>query len=140
MEISDTEFDKANRRGAAKRATFPTVVDVRYDARVARIVISFESGLQLSFPPRAVEGLERAKPDDFAGAEITPSGLGIHFPQLDADVYIPGLLEDFLGFRRWNASQMGKAGGQVSSDAKAEAARANGQLGGRPRKVKQSLP
>jgi hypothetical protein len=24
--------------------------------------------------------------------EITPSGFGIHFPKLDADLYVPGLL------------------------------------------------
>ena len=69
-------------------------------------------------------------------AEISPSGLGIHFPRLDADLYIPALLEGFLGSKRWMASQMGKVGGKVSSDAKTAAARKNGKLGGRPKKIK----
>lgn len=40
-----------------------------------------------------------------AGAQISPSGLGVHFPRLDADLYIPALLEGFLGSRRWIAAQ-----------------------------------
>jgi hypothetical protein len=37
------------------------------------------------------------------------------------------------------AAEMGKIGGSSSSAAKAEAARKNGKLGGRPRKPKESL-
>jgi hypothetical protein len=66
--------------------------------------------------------------------EITPSGLGIHFPKLDADLYLPALLEGFLGSRRWIAAQMGRIGGKASTKAKSTAARRNGRLGGRPRK------
>jgi len=69
--------------------------------------------------------------------EISPSGLGIHFPLLDADIYLPALLEGFLGSRRWMAAQMGKAGGKASTKAKAAASRRNGKLGGRPRKLKE---
>jgi hypothetical protein len=35
------------------------------------------------------------------------------------------------------ASQLGKIGGQASSPAKKAAARKNGKLGGRPKKVKE---
>jgi len=44
-------------------------------------------------------------------------------------------LEGFLGSKRWMAAQLGKAGGQTRSKAKAAAARSNGKLGGRPRKT-----
>ena len=66
--------------------------------------------------------------------EISPSGLGLHFPELDADLYLPAVLEGFLGSRRWMAAQLGKAGGRVSSEAKTAAVRENGKLGGRPKK------
>lgn len=135
MDITDTTFEAANRRGAARKAAFPAAVAVRYDRRIARIVISLASGLQIAFAPRDVQGLEHATPADLADAEISPSGLGVHFPKLDADLYIPALLEGFLGSRRWMASQMGKVGGRASTDAKAAASRENGKLGGRPRKV-----
>jgi hypothetical protein len=64
--------------------------------------------------------------------------LGLHFPTLDADLYLPSLLEGFLGSRRWMAAQLGKAGGSVTSSAKTAAARANGKRGGRPRKVRMA--
>ena len=136
MDITDTVFDAANRRGAAKKIAFPAAVAVRYDRRISRIVISLASGLQIAFAPRDAQGLEGARPEDLVDAEISPSGLGVHFPRLDADLYIPALLEGFLGSKRWMASQMGKVGGKASSDAKAAAARKNGKLGGRPKKIK----
>lgn len=136
MEITDATFEAANRRGAAKKATFPAAVAVRYDRRIARIVISLASGLQIAFAPRDAQGLESARPADLADAEISPSGLGVHFPKLDADIYIPALLEGFLGSKRWMASQMGQAGGKASTEVKASAARENGKLGGRPRKTR----
>jgi hypothetical protein len=56
---------------------------------------------------------------------------------LDADIYLPALLEGFLGSRRWMAAQMRKAGGKASTKAKAAASRRNGKLGGRPRKLEE---
>ena len=87
--------------------------------------------------PRDAQGLERAKPRQLDVIEISPSGLGIHFPKLDADIYLPALLEGFLGSKRWIAAEHGKLGGSASSTAKAAAARRNGKLGGRPAKIKQ---
>ena len=135
MEMTDTVFDAANRRGEDMKATFPAAVAVRYDRRISRVVISLASGLQIAFAPRDAQGLENAHPADLVDAEISPSGLGVHFPKLDADLYIPALLEGFLGSKRWMAAQMGKRGGKATSDAKAAASRENGKRGGRPRKL-----
>jgi hypothetical protein len=137
MDITDTDFDAANQRAAANKAAFPAATAVRYDRRIGRIVITLESGLQLAFPPRLAQGLENAHPADLIDAEISPSGLGVHFPKLDADIFIPALLEGFLGSRHWMAAGMGKRGGQAVSAEKATAARQNGKLGGRPRKNKE---
>jgi hypothetical protein len=81
-----------------------------------------------------VEGLQDARARDLRDIEISPSGFGLHFPRLDADIYLPGLFAGTLGSRRWMAAQLGKRGGGVRSAAKAAAARSNGKLGGRPRK------
>ena len=136
MGLSDDTLAMANRHAAAKKAAYPAVVSVRYDRRVARIVIALASGLELAFSPKHAQGLENARPADLADAEITPSGLGVHFPRLDADLYIPALLEGFLGSKRWMAAEIGKIGGTATTKAKAAAARQNGKLGGRPRKPK----
>ena len=104
MEISEQSFAAANRRGKKAQAAFPRAVAVRYDRRIARLVISFSTGVDVSFPPKLVQGLEEAKPADLTDAQISPSGLGVHFPKLDADLYIPALLQGFLGSRRFLGS------------------------------------
>jgi hypothetical protein len=139
MELSDAEFEAANRRGAAIKAAFPAAVAVRYDRRISRIVISLSSGLDITFAPRDVQGFENAQPADLVGAEISPSGLGLHFPKIDADIYIPALIEGFLGSKSWMAARNGQSGGRASSAAKGAAARENGKKGGRPKK-ERALP
>jgi len=131
-------YDKvelANRRGERVRASVPKAIAARYDRASGRIVIHLSSGLDVSFSPRDAQGLENAKPSQLDEIEISPSGLGIHFPKLDADLYLPSLLEGFLGSRRWMASRLGQAGGKSRTAAKRAAARANGRMGGRPKKA-----
>lgn len=91
--------------------------------------------MELGFPPKDAQGLENAKPSDLEQIEISPSGFGIHFPKIDADIYIPALLEGILGSRKWMAARLGEAGGRSTSRAKKAASKANGRLGGRPKKV-----
>jgi hypothetical protein len=136
MEISPEDFEAANRRAQEAASAFPVAVAVRYDRRIARIVITLSSGLDLAFSPHDAQGLEHARPADLLDAQVSPSGMGVHFPRLDADLYIPALLEGFLGSRKWMAAEMGKRGGKSVSAAKSSAARENGKLGGRPRKAK----
>lgn len=135
MDITNETFEAANRRAATKKVTFPAAVAVRYDRRIARLVISLASGLELALSPKNAQGLENAQAADLMEAEISPSGLGIYFPRLDADIYLPALLEGFLGSKRWMTSEMGKIGGRATTSAKVAAARQNGKLGGRPRKA-----
>ena len=86
-------------------------------------------------PPHDAQGLETAKPEDLADIAIDPPGIGLHLPKLDADLYLPALLEGLLGSKAWAASRMGQAGGKARTPAKQAAARANGRRGGRPQKV-----
>jgi len=67
--------------------------------------------------------LEKARPEDLASIEITPSGFGLHFPKLDADLYVPALLEGVFGSRRWMAARMGAVGGKSQSETKTAASK-----------------
>lgn len=136
MEIRDDKFEAANRRAKERLHTTPKAISARYDRRIGRVVIALSSGLELAFSPHYAQGLEHAKPDQLTGIEISPSGLGLHFPQLDVDLYLPALLEGFLGSKNWMASELGKRGGRATTTAKIAAAKENGKLGGRPRKIK----
>jgi len=132
---SRDSFKSANRRARDLRAAVPRAVSAHYDRDTGRVVIRLSSKLDVTFLPHDAEGLEHAKPSQLEEIEISPSGFGIHFPKLDADIYVPGLLEGFLGSRKWMASTLGHVGGSSRSAAKKAAARANGKLGGRPKKV-----
>src|ERR1051326_2233282 len=133
--VSNNDFEKANQRAKDLQSDLPRAISVHYDRKSRRIVVDLSSKLTLSFSPDDAQGLEDAKPSQLNEIEITPSGFGIHFPKLDADLYVPGLLEGFLGSRQWMAARLGQAGGQSTSTAKRSAARANGRLGGRPQKA-----
>ena len=139
MVLTKEQIAAANARGAERLKKGPIATAARYDKRLGRIVIDLSSGLAVSFRPQDAQGLDSATPSDLAKIEITPSGLGIRIPELDADLYLPALLEGFLGSRRWMAAENGRIGGKASGDAKAAAAKANGKLGGRPRKMKVPL-
>ena len=127
-------FRTANERARELQRNFPRAISARYDRASRRIVVELSSKLALSFHPHDAQGLEHAKPSELEEIEISPSGFGLHFPRLDADLYVPGLLEGLLGSRKWMAARLGGVGGSSRSQAKKAASRANGRLGGRPRK------
>lgn len=132
--VSPDEFDHANRRAQSRRDAGPTAVAAHYDQRIHRVRVVLNNGLEIAFKPRDVQGLETATLDDLSIIEISPSGLGLHFPKRDADLYLPALLEGLLGSGPWMAARLGAHGGMKRSPAKAAASRKNGQRGGRPRK------
>ena len=134
MEISDAAVHKAEQRMRERMEATPRAIAARYDRRVSRVMVSLSNGLELAVPPHLAEGLADAKPADLAVIEITPTGLGLHWPKLDADLYLPALLEGVFGSSRWMAGLLGKSGGLARTPAKVAAARANGRKGGRPRK------
>ena len=127
-------FELANRRAKDLQAAIPRAVSAQYDRKRGHIVIHLSSKLTVSFSPRDAQGFEDAEPSQLDAMEISPSGFGIYFPKLDADLYIPSLLEGFLGSKKWMAARLGQAGGQSRSKAKRAASRANGRLGGRPKR------
>jgi hypothetical protein len=129
------EVEQANERGAERHRAGPVALAARYDRRTGRVVISLDTKLDVAFLPQDAQGLETAKPADLTEIEISPSGLGLHFPKLDADLYLPALLEGFLGSAEWSAARLGERGGRAKTELKAAASRSNGKLGGRPRKV-----
>jgi hypothetical protein len=135
VSLTYTDVRQAQKRMRALLKETPHATSAYYDRRGARIVVGLSNGLQLGVPVKLAQGLAGAKSSDLSKIEISPTGLGLHWPRLDADLYLPALMEGVFGTRRWMAKVMGKAGGRSTSSAKQVAARANGKLGGRPRKA-----
>ena len=109
MEISDAAIQQAEQRMRERLAATPHATAARYDRRVSRIVVTLSNGLELVFPPHLAEGLASAKPADLAVIEITPAGLGLHWLKLDADLYMPALLQGIFGSPRWMTGLLGKS-------------------------------
>ena len=132
--ITKQEFQQANERMKALQASTPSATAAYYDRKSKNIIVKLSTGIGIFFSPRDAQGLEEGTASQLSDIEISPSGFGLHFPQLDADLYVPSLLEGILGSRKWMAARLGAEGGKARTKAKASAARANGTLGGRPRK------
>jgi hypothetical protein len=132
--VMHSNFEAAKRRAKDLQSSIPRAIAAHYDRKNRRIVIQLSSDLDVSFSPENAEGLENATAAQLKEIEISPSGFGIHFPRLDADLYLPAILEGFFGSKRWMASRLGEVGGKSRSAAKKAASRANGRLGGRPKR------
>lgn len=101
-EPTTKQFEEAKARGDA-RLRGPRAESAHYDAGRSRVIVRLTTGVEIGFSPKDVEGLHEASADDLKVIEVEPFGLGIHFPRLDADLYIPALLEGVLGSKRWMA-------------------------------------
>ena len=133
------EFEAAKRRGARAAATEPRAAAARYD-RAARVVaVELTNGAAFSFPVTLVALLAEATDAQLAGVEVGPVGIALHWPALDEDLSVAGLVRIVFGGRAV-ARAFAADGGRARSEAKAEAARNNGAKGGRPRKNAAAAP
>ena len=132
MDQFEQDTERATERAKQRLARDPRAGLAHYDTENDLIVIALNTGYTVSFPPEGIQGLAGASAFALAEIEITPSGYGLHWPKLDADLWVPALLEGVFGSRAWMAARLGAQGGKATSDAKAAAARENGKRGGRP--------
>jgi Protein of unknown function (DUF2442) len=82
------------------QASGPIAQAARYDSRRGLIVITLEGGCEFAFPVALAEGLADAPRSKLRKIKISPNGLGLHWPLLDADLYVPGLIQGAFGSRR----------------------------------------
>jgi hypothetical protein len=134
MRVPEVDVRRAKKRMQARLVGQPRATFARYDRRDARIVVGLSNGLELGLPVERAQGLAGARATDLADIEISPTGFGLHWPRLDADLYVPALMEGLFSARRWMARANGKVRGHSTFTAKQKAARASGGLAGRPRK------
>lgn len=132
--VSSKDIEAANRRGDKHRRRESQAIAAHYDKNTGRVMVKLGRGIELSLTPSEIEGLRNASTKELSEIEISPSGFGLHFPKLDADLFVPALLEGITGSKAWSAAMMGRAGGKAQTDAKAKASRENGKRGGRPKK------
>lgn len=128
-DIDDDIFAAAEKRGKAL-AQEPRAASARFDAATRRVIVELTNGCTFAFPVALVQGLSDADDLELADVELLGNGFGLHWETLDVDYSVQGLLAGIFGTASW----MARRAGRTTSPAKAEAARANGAKGGRPRK------
>ena len=133
--ITETELKAAEARGRELLEREPRALAAHYDRATGRVVIELANGCLYAFPAQLAQGLRGASDDDLAKVIVDGVGFGLHWPVLDADLYVPALVAGVFGTRAWMARELARMAGRTTSPAKAAAARVNGAKGGRPRKV-----
>ena len=129
------QFDAAEARGRELLETVPRAAQASYDRSTGRVTIELTNGCSYAVPARLVQDLNGAADDQLAAVEVDGLGFNLHWPALDADLYVPALIAGVFGTRAWMIRELAGHAGQTKSPAKAAAARTNGAKGGRPRKA-----
>ena len=123
---TDAEIAAARARGRAEMATGAAMVanDRRRDA----IVVTMRSGAIATIPRTLIPVVAEAAPRNAADVQLSPMGSSLHFPSLDADFAVLGLIRRVFGVNEAN-----RIAGATRSKARAAPSRVNGAKGGRPR-------
>lgn len=132
--LIDAQAEAAEARGRAVQESEPRAVAARYNRKTGRVTVDLANGCAYVFPVDLVQDLSEASPDDLAKVEVDGVGFNLHWPKLDADIYVPALVAGVFGTKDWMSKAMARQAGRKKSPAKTAAARANGAKGGRPRK------
>ena len=147
-ELTDADLERIRLETLARDAAEPRAHAVRYDRKKDQVVVELKNGVVLAVPTRLLQGVAGADPQLIAKVETDARGYGLHWEELDADLSVSGLLSGCFGSGRWmnklradgelptapTAAEAGRKGGSASTPIKRTASRANGKLGGRPRK------
>ena len=133
-QVEERVLEEAEERGRALAASEPRASTARYDQATGRVVLELTNGCAYAFPAELAQDLQGASPEALRDVQVDGAGFNLHWPALDADLFVPALVSGIFGTRAWMTKELARRAGQTKSPAKAAAARANGARGGRPRK------
>jgi hypothetical protein len=106
-KISTEEFEQqyvaATQQGVMETLTEPQARLAYYEAATHRLVVELKNGLILLVPCALLEGLAEARPEDIAKLELLPRGATLHWPTLDVQLSVAGLLQGIFGTKAWMA-------------------------------------
>ena len=135
--VTEAEYARAVAAGQSE----PRAKSVHFDSNSQRLQIELQDGIALMIPVALIQGLGSASPQEIEAVKLLADGYALHWPSLDVDFTVSGLVSGVFGTSQWMRqiaanflSAAGRKGGSTSTHAKRTSSRANGKLGGRPRK------
>ena len=114
--------EKAVARGAVEMLRTPRAVTARYSKTHKTVRIELSNGAAFEFPAALAEGLADAPVKALEKIDLSPAGSGLHWPALDVDLSVEGLLKGVFGSKS-RMTQLAEQGGASKSNAKIAAAR-----------------
>jgi hypothetical protein len=138
VSVTDAEYSRAVQAGQQSE---PRAQSVRFHRPSKRLQIELQDGTAVMIPVASIQGLSEASAKEIEAVELLADGYALHWPSLDADATVAGLVSGVFGSKQWMQhlasnflAEAGRKGGSASTPIKRTASRANGKLGGRPRK------
>ena len=112
-ELTDAELEAAEARGEEAMRTQPRAASARYDPDTGRVVVELVNGCTHIFPAALAQELHGADDEALAGAVVDGVGFNLHWPALDADLYVPALVAGVFGTRDWMAREWARTAGRA---------------------------
>ena len=103
MSTLQNEYKNSEHKHDIRRS-LNRAVSVRYHPESRCVVVLMSSGTTIRFHARLAEKLANSKPEILANVEITSSGLGLYWPDLNVNVSIPGIMtgRGVFSEEQWN--------------------------------------
>ncbi|VVN99156.1 DUF2442 domain-containing protein [Pseudomonas fluorescens] len=130
--VTEDVLDEAIRRGQVRHKSGLQATAVSFVEPC--LAVSFIDGSGVLLPVQHYPEFNDFEVEDFAGLKVGFSGTALCHEGKDLQVSIAGMISASKPLMDMAASVIASRNGRQSSAAKAEAARANGRKGGRPRK------
>jgi hypothetical protein len=130
--MTKNEYAAGGAKWREEDRTRPRAVTLTYDGVKKLVHLELRNHVSLTFPVRMLTPLENATPAQIRDFRIVGEGYAILWDDLDVQITTEYITGKILG--TLTSSQVARKGGSVKTPRKAIASRANGKLGGRPRK------
>ncbi|TBN40749.1 DUF2442 domain-containing protein [Pseudomonas sp. BGI-2] len=135
--VTEEALSQAIERGEASRRSGLNATAVTLSGPC--LAVSFEDGSGVFLPVGNYSEFDSFDAGDFNDLKVGFSGTALCHEGKDLHVSIAGMISASKPLMDMASSVIASRNGRQSSAAKAEAARANGKKGGRPRKVDTAL-
>jgi len=125
------QFREATRRGKDELKFAPRAIGAK--AEHGLVTVKLSAGWSFTFDPRKFKHFRKLTDEEIA--EVKPYGLGfaLEWPKLDLHLGVGNLIYDLIG-PKFIEIESARRRGEITSEKKKAASRANGKLGGRPKK------